>query len=476
MRSIHLLPLAVIGIAFVIPDQQVFSSLAVEDRKAPPGSFVDGLPSPHDAWEVTEESISRAFKCVKNTWEDASSYAEDIAVDNNGGKTHHVSAANAWLQSADHEADLFSKSPHHKPPHHPHHPPHHSKPNRTVYELINESKYTTKLAALINEDADLVTLLNGTAANFTIFAPIDSAFEKIPEHHKKPSKEFIKKLLTYHVSTGFYPAGRVLVSRTIPTALSGDSLGGEPQRLSTQISLRGLTVNFYARIIAINIFGSNGVIHGIDSILLPPPNAVDIISFLPGEFSTLELGLLKTGLLAQLNDTSDHVGGTMFAPSNFAFQRLGPRINAFLFSKYGEKYLRALLEYHVVANYTLYSDAFYKASSGSDKNVGSETGGDIPKGVFHVDLPTLLEDKSLSIDVARYGRFVDIRINAFNKVAIPDGIAADGVIHVVPNVLIPPKTPGAAGVSAEGMELEEFMEALEPFVKDDGVVGGNAEL
>ena len=135
-------------------------------------------------------------------------------------------------------------------------------------------------------------------------------------------------------------------------------------------------------------FGTNGVIHGVDSILVPPPNVVDIISFLPGEFSTLELGLTKTGLLEPLNDTSTHVGGTVFAPSNFAFEKLGPRINGFLFSKFGLKYLKALLEYHVVANQTLYSDAYYAAES------VDETG--IPKGVFHVSVKRSLYSLKLT--------------------------------------------------------------------------------
>ena len=273
---------------------------------------------------------------------------------------------------------------------------HHGKPNLTVYQLIAESKYTTKLAKLINEYPDLVKALNGTAANYTVFAPIDHAFEKIPEDAPKPSKEDLKKVLEYHVSDEFYPAGRVLVTHTIPTLLEGDDIGFERQRLSTNIGLRGLTVNFYSRIIAINIvsvplqlafsaaankgqFGTNGVIHGVDSILIPPPKTVDIISLLPGEFSTLELGLAKTGLIPALNDTSKHIGGTFFAPSNFAFLKLGPRINAFLFSSYGLKYLKALLQYHVVANQTLYSDAFYKAD---DVDKQSR----IPKGLFHVSL------------------------------------------------------------------------------------------
>lgn len=233
-----------------------------------------------------------------------------------------------------------------------------------------------------------------------MFAPTDKAFEKIPKHAPKPSKEELKKILLYHVSEDFYPAGKVLVTHTVPTLLSVDTLGIGPQRLATEVSLKGLTVNFYSRIVAIDIvglpvpteaqvltrskFGTNGVIHGVDSLLIPPPKIASIIQFLPGEFSTLELGLTKTGLLPAIADTSNHIGGTVFAPSNFAFKKLGPRINGFLFSKYGQKYLKALLEYHVVANQTLYSDAYYKSESVDNvgKDVAENRG--IPKGYFHV--------------------------------------------------------------------------------------------
>lgn len=211
------------------------------------------------------------------------------------------------------------------------------------------------------------------------------------------------------------------------------------------------------------------MIHGVDSLLLPPPPASTIIELLPGEFSTLQLGLEKTGLAKGLKD-APHVGGTLFAPSNWAFKKLGPRVNAFLFSKYGEKYLKALLKYHVVANQTLYSDAFYKSTSDSEKVEGMDDGVEeegIPKGYFHVDLPTLLEDKSLSIDVARYGGFISIKINGFANVAVQDGIARDGVIHVVSSVLIPPKTPGGDSEFVEGeIEVEELMDRLESFDRE----------
>lgn len=185
-----------------------------------------------------------------------------------------------------------------------------------------------------------------------------------------------------------------------------------------------------------------------------------IISLLPSEFSTLELALTKTGL-----NTTDHPSGTLFAPSNFAFASLGPRINAFLFSEHGLPYLKALLKYHMVPDHTLYSDAYYKV----------EAENSIPKnGHFHVDLPTALEDRSLSIDIARYYAFIEMKINSFSRVSVFDGVASDGVIHVVSNVIVPPKKLGGIGSrlskwhfwsQPDEMTVEELVGRLDPYVQ-----------
>ena len=73
------------------------------------------------------------------------------------------------------------------------------------------------------------------------------------------------------------------------------------------------------------------------------------------------------------------------------------------------------------------------------------------------------------MDVARFGRLINIKINAFTTVAIKDGIAADGVIQVVSNVLIPPKKIDQMQQHWQGEELsvEDLMGRLEPYVKDD---------
>ncbi|KAF1963028.1 Fasciclin-domain-containing protein [Byssothecium circinans] len=447
--ALALLPLAS---AFVIHDAEVFKNIEKSGRR------VIGKGQ-----SVIEDTLGS----VKTASEDAYDKIHKIGCD-----------IESWLEDTtfdDPFIDTSSDHEHPHPPHKgkPHHPPHHSKPNLTVYELIAKSNYTTKLAKLLDDYPDLVDRLNSTTANYTIFAPIDSAFDKIPSHAPKPSKEDLEKVLIYHISDSFYPAARVLHSYTIPTLYTPSSPAnlGHAQRLTVRITLRGPAINFYSKLVAVNIFGTNGVIHGIDSLLIPPPNVGTIIDLLPGEFSTLELALGKTGLFDKVNSTEyPHNGGTFFAPSNSAFKKLGPRVNAFLFSKYGQKYLKALLEYHIVVDQTLYSDAFFDGT-GDDGDDRDDATARPP--YYHLDLPTVLDGKSLAVDITRYGPFVSIRLNGFSRVTVHDGVASDGVIQVVSDVLIPPKKPHgdeeAWWVGGE-MSVEEFKERLEPFV------GENLEL
>jgi uncharacterized surface protein with fasciclin (FAS1) repeats len=245
------LPLAALSTAFVLPDEQVMKQIAVESQ---PQSYLDQVKaSAEGVWSSVESTFNDAIAIGEDAFNDLSEKAAKF-------ECHDMMEAfdtQGWLDSAMEtieELDLYDmldhphKKPHKKHPHHEHH-----KPNKTVYELIAGSKYTTKLAALINEFPDLVEVLNGTAANYTIFAPTDKAFEKIPKHHKKPSKELIHKVLAYHVSPNFYPARRVLVTHTIPTAFGEDALGGEPQRLRVGLGFGGLKVNFYSKVVAVNI-------------------------------------------------------------------------------------------------------------------------------------------------------------------------------------------------------------------------------
>ena len=121
----------------------------------------------------------------------------------------------------------------------------------------------------------------------------------------------------------------------------------------------------------------------------------------------------------------------------------------------------------------MYSDAFYRPGDDNNSTIFKREADrphhGVPKGFFHVDLETLLEDKSLSINIFRYGRLIEIKINGFSRVVISDGVASNGVIHVVSDVLIPPKQLNGADEEQYDQELtlEEFKERLEPYLQED---------
>lgn len=264
MRILQLLPLAMAATAIVIPDEATANQLRIPSKKDR-HSLLERLPSKDDVLSAVDETISKVVEKSHSILDDAITLANEAG---SMAREHYRNAKSmtgfatrSWadnLLKTD-ETDFLEVDDDHPHPHPPH-PPHHGhhghhchKPNLTIYQLISQSKYTTKLAQLIDEDGDLVRVLNSTKANYTLFAPTDHAFEKIPEHGEKPSKDLIKKVLLYHVSPDFYPASRVLVSHTIPTLLKEKNLGGFPQRIRLGLGLRGLELNFYSRVVAINI-------------------------------------------------------------------------------------------------------------------------------------------------------------------------------------------------------------------------------
>lgn len=284
MKLFTLAQLAPLAAAIVLPSEDTLSALSKQTERKLSQSNNEVKNYFDHAWS----SVGHAFDSAKSeakTVKDKAQSAALSAFDDALAHVHDLQQtwtsehfdAPSWI--ADNINDGYdvipqiikNEDPHHphhdKPPHHdpdhdkpdhghpPHHKPH-GPPNQTIYELISESKYTTKLAKLINDYPDLVETLNGTKANYTIFAPIDAAFDKIPEHAPKPSKEELKRLLLYHVSPSFYPAGRILVTHTIASLLEVDTLVADkevPQRLSINFGLRGLTINFYSRVIGANL-------------------------------------------------------------------------------------------------------------------------------------------------------------------------------------------------------------------------------
>ena len=112
--------------------------------------------------------------------------------------------------------------------------------------------------------ADLVDTLKG-AGPFTVFAPTDDAFAKLPagtlENLLKPeNKAQLRRILTYHVVSGKVMAADVVKLKSA-RAVSGDAV-------SITVMGSAVTVNS-SRVVKTDIAASNGVIHVIDSVLIP---------------------------------------------------------------------------------------------------------------------------------------------------------------------------------------------------------------
>ena len=182
MKLIHILPLAALSTAFVVPDEQVMSQVAIESDRSPE-IFLENIPSSTDeAIKQVQDSFTKLIDTSKNAFDHAIEYAtegEQEVSDKAYETAYHVSS---WLDSAadrvlepgedvapfadDDEEHHGGKGRRGRKGRKGHHG-HCKKPNLTVYELISKSKYTTKLAALIDEYEDVVELLNGTAANYS---------------------------------------------------------------------------------------------------------------------------------------------------------------------------------------------------------------------------------------------------------------------------------------------------------------------
>jgi len=352
--------------------------------------------------------------------------------------------------------------------------------NHTIWELINESSRTSHLAELISDTDHLVNLLNSTVTNHTLFAPTNRALERLLD--ERPPNKLLKRIEHYHVIPGLFATDKLRHQhQTLRTALNESALGENmPQRVIVNMRRNRLVLNRRSRIIAGNIVSpalitpkltltsnqraQNGIIHHINIPLLPPPNTMTILDLLPDRFSTFALGLERTRLAAHFSKHK-RAGGTTFAPTNAAFQRLGHRANAFLFSPQGEQCLRSLLQFHIVLNRTLYSDALYV------KGDVREFRGNESSGSVHVKLPTVLRDHALNVDLVRRGPGVEVRVNGFYRVVGLDLLASDGVLHVLDRVLIPPKSVGEMKWDdiEEDIEAEELKERLGGCMEDQSM-------
>ena len=382
------------------------------------------------------------------------------------------------------------KRPHLPPPKRPHWPPWPHRPhgrsphfkhiNDTIYEFLASSTHHKILYKLIKNDSSLIDIFNATGKDgkITLFAPTDHAFEKIlkhlPKNHTHPPKWLLKKLIEYHTIGSFYPAGRVLAHRTIPTLFKAHHGPNLTQKIRISTGLKGININFYAHPVFLDIFTSNGVVHAIDNILLPPPPTYFVLQIFPTVFSTFFQALHQTKVAFKLFPWfKDSSSWTLFVPGNFAFAKIPLGINAFLFSPHGRRILTKLVEYHISPNHTFYTDSIWKYPHPlpEEEDIDIDAFPHKPhwrKQHFNTTLPTLIgKNATLRIDEFKFGPIVKIAINRRpGGVIVNDVLGFDGVIQVVDRIILPRRRRCRHGHHGHehGEEEEEWIEG---FAEDD---------
>jgi len=128
-----------------------------------------------------------------------------------------------------------------------------------VQTAVDAGNFKTLVAAVTA--AELVDTLNG-AGPFTVFAPTDDAFAKLPTGTVEgllKDKDGLAKILTYHVVSG------KVMAKDVATMKSAKTVQGQDVAID---ATNGVMVN-NAKVIKADIECSNGVIHVIDTVLMP---------------------------------------------------------------------------------------------------------------------------------------------------------------------------------------------------------------
>jgi uncharacterized surface protein with fasciclin (FAS1) repeats len=260
-----------------------------------------------------------------------------------------------------------------------------------VDTAVGAGKFGTLVTAI--KTASLVDTLKG-AGPFTVFAPTDEAFAKLPKGTvdallKDPPK--LRAILKYHVVSGKVSSADV-VKLTSAKTLLGQNLKID--------AAKGVKIND-AAVLDADVACKNGLVHVIDTVLLPQDDIVDV-AMKAGSFKTLLKGLES----AELVDTLRGEGPfTVFAPNDEAFAKLPAGTLEALLKDPAK--LKSVLTYHVAS--------------------GEVTADKVAK----LQEVQTVNGKSAKIDTSA-GVMID---NA--KVLKTDIKAANGVIHVIGAVILP---------------------------------------
>ena len=248
--------------------------------------------------------------------------------------------------------------------------------------------------------ANLVSALNGDG-NFTVFAPTNAAFTQLftqlgVSGIADLSAETLTPILLYHV------LGEEKKSNMLAEGYYSTISPAQGNYSALKVGLTsGVKINKEASVITADVDVKNGVIHAIDKVLLPPTVVDHALN--NESFSILVQAVVKAGLVETLKGAGPF---TIFAPTNEAFEALFTALNVTGVNDLTAEQLTPILLYHVVSG-----------------NVRSNqlTAGSVG---------TLNGDNDVTLTPTP-------KINGTANIIATDVQAANGVIHVIDEVLIP---------------------------------------
>ena len=287
--------------------------------------------------------------------------------------------------------------------------------------------------------ADLDEVLQGEGS-FTVFAPTDDAFAMLPaetvESLRDPAnRDQLRAILTYHVvgseiSVPLHPPSHRI---TEAETLQGNEIRFE--RENTRVFVND------AEIVVRNVHCANGLVHAIDSVLLPPPSTPDLAELAAGAgtFTTLLAAVEAAGLGGVLEGEE---ALTVLAPTDEAFAALPNGALDELLLPENRETLARILKDHVLAGDLSARDLARREAVSALS--GSE-------------LPVAIEGGGLEIGGAR--------------VLQNDLEASNGSIHVIDRVLLidPPASARPAADDANWPAVIEISAGWDDHLHQDGV-------
>lgn len=306
----------------------------------------------------------------------------------------------------------------------------HAQVTDSIYDIAEDNLSTLTVALDAAELDDLLD--DDNAGPYTVFAPIDDAFAEIDANTLAAlllpeNQADLTSILTYHVIDGSVMSTDLTDGMIVPT-LNGASV---------EINIDGDTVMVNgAQVVTPDIEASNGVIHLIDAVLMPPadesnedtetlPSIAAIASGDPDNFSSLVNALGAQGLVETLSGPGAF---TVFAPTNAAFEKLPAYVQRAL--EEDPSLLKNILLYHVVD--------------------GVVESGDLKR---FQRVEALQGDKL----VVRNMRG-EVSVNNANVIS-PDIHASNGIVHVIDEVLVP-RSLIKSELKRVQQELRELYRAL----------------